>query len=470
MKLTKRDWQITVLVVAGWMALFTHAACKGKRGGGVTGPNPVPTTAPTQVPPTVPFPVRLSGDRFVPPLVGAVICCASGGPVDEGLRDGWELINRDAAERFAAAGVNVTHLRTGPYRGPDNYAALRPTVDMLAGLRMSVEITLIDGWVLRHNLDRWGDGCAVTWEAPKARHIEHVKRVVQETLAPHVFYDIGNEISLCRPADAWYDGIARAAREAGATLVGGDADLPSLQYYNYHGFGLESVGGKPSLLNESNNRDYSPGSWGALIANALETGGRVNIMYWRGPHTDEQQRETLEIIRKLTRGEHVDACLAPSTCPDLVAFGLGLYRTEGFDEDARALSRIELAEIAAAEAAGYAIWNSTPRFGSGRGRPCNDEHHEICSSACGAWRRCEDPTGPTWFGAVPLRSNPYLAKSEPEARVRVCAESGWRDHEGKLVNVPGGQVCSAELRAVDVNAQDHFPMPPNSPPPTLGRR
>ena len=45
-------------------------------------------------------------------------------------------------------------------------------------------------------------------------------------------------------------------------------------------------------------------------------------------------------------------------------------------------------------------FDSTARVGSGRGLPCNDEHHAVCE-ADGIdngpnWRRCEDPRGPEW--------------------------------------------------------------------------
>src|SRR5437868_1049445 len=60
-------------------------------------------------------PLQIQGNQFVPALRGEVVCCTPSTGVDLGKRDGWPLVNDPALYRMAAAGVNVTHFRTGPY-------------------------------------------------------------------------------------------------------------------------------------------------------------------------------------------------------------------------------------------------------------------------------------------------------------------------------------------------------------------
>lgn len=63
-------------------------------------------------------------------------------------------------------------------------------------------------------------------------------------------------------------------------------------------------------------------------------------------------------------------------------------------------------------------WDMTPRFGSGHGRPCNDEHHEICTGDGTAWRPCEDPRGADW------RTN-GVSDVEPKGfQIKLCGDPG----------------------------------------------
>jgi hypothetical protein len=383
--------------------------------GGPGKPTPIPTPTPVATP-TPPSwqPSRIVSGRFEPPLIGAVVCCASGGPVDEGLRDGWELITPEAAARLASFGISITHVRTGPYAPSDpsyrSYEDLRDTAQMVGGLRMMLEVTLIDGWVLRHGLSAWGEDCEVTRHAPLPHHIEHVQNVVRATRGPHVIYEVGNEIGLCHPSEEWYAGVASAARAAGATIVGGDADYEFLDYLVVHGFRVPPAGAKPVLHNESDNNPHSAQQWIDLIRAEREAG--ITPYYWAGPDSDAQRQSVLSLIRELLSGQ---GCAPPASCEPVTRQGFSILHCDG----------------------NVCVLNSTTKFG-GAQAPCNLEHPEGCTSSCGAQRLCEDPRGPAWSGVFRILENPYLAKAFVGDMVRACPRSDARDSHGQPLEVSPG--------------------------------
>jgi hypothetical protein len=114
----------------------------------------------------------------------------------------------------------------------------------------------------------------------------------------------------------------------------------------------------------------------------------------------------------------------PSACPPLVRWGtsLGVQTNPARD-----------------------VWylDSTPRFGTGHGQPCNEEHHVPCTGADGvSWRRCEDPRGGDWQvrGAAQLVdtcNDGYCAHVQGPGQVQVCPLWNVQDAEGKPVHVAG---------------------------------
>jgi hypothetical protein len=71
-------------------------------------------------------------------------------------------------------------------------------------------------------------------------------------------------------------------------------------------------------------------------------------------------------------------CPSPATCPKAAKWGVGLHTCTN---------------VAYGETC---VLDSTPRFGTGNGQPCNDEHHTVCGNNCGSWRLCEPLGGPVW--------------------------------------------------------------------------
>jgi hypothetical protein len=433
----------TVLVplayaLVGWFALNIAGILSCGRGGGnpIDPSSPPPTPSPTPTPVNRLFPSQLvhadGGTRWEPPLHGAVICCADDDPrQDEGLIRGWPLINEAAAREFAAAGVNATAIRTGPNPpgDPDHrpYEMLRPTVDMLGGLGIMVDVSLIDGWVLKHGLSAWpGEGCEIFSEAPKAHHKQHIRRVVQETLAPWVYYSVGNEVSICPGhSEAWYRGVYDTAKQAGAQIVGGDEEYAFLDFEEIHGWKLPIAKERPMHLSESNNEFHAPADWLELFKNAEQVGGTV--YYWAGPATEADRAETLRLLKGwLDAGRpRAVACDMPTTCPPITKWGGHEHTCEG----------------------NVCLLDSTPKFGHPP-RPSNEEHNS--STSCtgqdegplsAAWRRCEDPRGAAWSGVLRVMGNPFQAKAQVGSLVRICPRDDAVDYFGKPVQV-GPDPCT----------------------------
>lgn len=95
------------------------------------------------------------------------------------------------------------------------------------------------------------------------------------------------------------------------------------------------------------------------------------------------------------------------------------------------------------------IWylDSTPRFGTGNGQPCNEEHHAPCTGDDGVnWRKCEDPRGGVWDtrnGAklVDVCNEGYCAHVKGPGQVQVCPRADLQDYEGVPVRKTG-DACS----------------------------
>jgi hypothetical protein len=273
-------------------------------------------------------PIRIEGAQFAPPLRGGVVCCDDPGTpgVDEGLRDGWTLATAVALDRLAAAGLNITHFRTGPYSassaasiellqeqdralaaavaasvanygpGPEILDDLRTAVQAANARGIYVEVDLIDNWALATaGKNYWGDRCGVTHGAPKARHLQWVRDVVDHTGDLAVLYNLGNEAFRCNPWPEWENGLyneAKArlqARGWPTRPVGSSVMLPNVRVpLDYRALGdvffAPPAMEIPVMLVESDNADRAPAEWWALVEQANRNG--TYVMVWRGPNSD----------------------------------------------------------------------------------------------------------------------------------------------------------------------------------------
>lgn len=261
---------------------------------GRSGPLPtaVSPTGPASTPPSNPTPAPALRWPF-----GAIICCDDPRTpsVDEGYRDGWSLATPAALAKIAASGAKWTHYRTGPFRdGSVTIPGLVAAVANANSLGVSVEVDLIDNWALAHGETTWGDGCDVTHEAPRPRHLYHVRTIVEATAQLEVRYVLGNEGFRCHPDEAWDRGLyAEAKRYAGVRQVGSNSGLRVVgDFYTFHGFEPASGG---DWLAESDGADHGPEEWVELYRESRRRGGY--LMLWRGPMSDSEWDRLLTLMR-----------------------------------------------------------------------------------------------------------------------------------------------------------------------------
>lgn len=152
----------------------------------------------------------------------------------------------------------------------------------------------------------------------------------------------------------------------------------------------------------------------------------------------------------------------PESCPALIRWGGGVHaqRTPSFEG-------IPKNPVFAGN---YITNDSTARFGAnagGRGNPCNDEHHNLCTvdgdahvhtpgpdGLCTSYRRCEDPRGPVWrvlqgdsrckteAAGWQLTCGPM----QPGLHViEICPRPDVQDHHGRPVTVLGNACFQFEV-------------------------
>lgn len=152
----------------------------------------------------------------------------------------------------------------------------------------------------------------------------------------------------------------------------------------------------------------------------------------------------------------------PESCPALIRWGGGVHaqRTPTFHGIPKEPVFV-----------GNHITNdSTARFGNnagGRGNPCNDEHHNLCTvdgdahvhtpgpdGHCTSYRKCEDQRGPVWkviqggsrckteaagwqLTCGPMQGGRHV--------IEICPRSDVQDHYGKPVSVLGNACTRFEV-------------------------
>jgi len=295
-------------------------------------PKPPPPPPPPPTPAPLP-PLRIEGSAFVPALEGGIICCDDPRTpgVDEGLRDGWTLATDAALDGLAAASLNVTHYRTGPYRAAQQAGTQTesehdrrlarilevsvreygPGEEILPDLRRSVqaanargiyvEVDLVDNWALANGWNFYGDDCQVTKGPPPEGYLGWIRAVVAVTWDLAVTYNLGNEGFRCRPSEEWERGLYAEAKAALAARgvsrpVGSQVALPntrvSFDYRTLAGFSAPPRMEIPVALTEDDGGDHSPEEWAALVAQARQNG--TYVMVWRGTMSDRDFERAIQ--------------------------------------------------------------------------------------------------------------------------------------------------------------------------------
>jgi hypothetical protein len=214
------------LRVATLIAILAGVGCVHKP------PTPIPTPSPKPTPsPSTMKPLAVLGNQFSPPILGSIT-----------THHNWPLLDLDALDKIAAAGLNYTDFRL-PFGFDDraNYEAylrapsggltqvfdltkfnpafwglLHDRVAYAQSKGVYVLVDLIDGWWLKHaelshqwrksnNINGVDLGyCSDTQSAPQPIHEAWIRHVVDSVGdQPNVIWQDGNELSFCNPSATW---------------------------------------------------------------------------------------------------------------------------------------------------------------------------------------------------------------------------------------------------------------------------
>jgi hypothetical protein len=381
--------------------------------------------------------LKVEGNKFlnaagqVVRLQGVIACCADADVDSPGtLEYGWPLVNVPFLELLAQYKQNFCHIRLGPMlqknwdgQGADGetnpgvqgyvlrankydldqfeptyWTGVEQVIVAARALGIYVQVDLADAWVLDHQLGPWSDernhqnweggSLAVMSAAPKGYHEKWIRQAVKVCgRFDNVLWQDGNESFKGGNGMApWVLGMRNIVRDEenrdsyAHRPFGTNSQREEIEegcdYGVYHEKTAPDPTTHPRMTNEYG--DLSPSGVLAQVRIAWASEG-VQFHYWRGGHNGKDFLATLETIKRIVTGEDVPPDI-PDHCPPLVKTGSKIHNIMdgGFqmvDKPVRG---------------GYVVVDSTPRFGSGRGEPCNEEH-----PGCGG-RPCEDPRGQLW--------------------------------------------------------------------------
>jgi hypothetical protein len=397
--------------------------------------NPRGAPPPPPPPGSMMRPLRVGGNQFVTHdgpvhLQGHIICCDNDDtPENEGLARGWPLIDPATLDLMATYRLNYTHVRLGPMsetepnevrayaqvadgrfdltRWNDDYwMRFRALLVHAQSRGIYVECDLIDVWGLDHQVTPWSlhrniNGLEVgSWEVtrgrPHAVHEAWIRKVIRETAEfPNVLYQDGNE-SWKTSGTEWSEGVIAIAKDeleamGLSRLVGSNnEERPgNADYYTLHQKTAPGAGTRPVMVNEYQTLPVETVLAEAKRARDLGT----SFHYWAGSHSDADRLRTFAGLKTIVEGG--DPPPIADRCPTLVRWGSSLHVLH---IGPNLLPIPTPTQAGAIKAYGklpnqaISVWDSTPRFGSGRGQPCNDEKGY---GACGG-RNCEDPRGPVF--------------------------------------------------------------------------
>lgn len=364
-EMTRSQWAIRALAVLALAFASTAATCPRPPDQCPGQPKPCPTPTPTPTPPPAGFDALLLS-RQGPVIVdtagkpfdfhGYAGCCNSEEgepPID------WALTSEADMDRIKAAGLNVVHIRLGPYRAlPDSPESLKATggpylelngkADLTRwnpafwayvrellrygsslGLRFEVDVT--DGWGCKG-----GSGGANVpgyhpWKAennaqgqdilvecgtgelfPGSVSEAWVRKAFSETVDFPVMYQDGNEINLVRfYKTTWSASIGLHLRDVEAIkktkrhLFGTNAPegcaLPQVDYCTIHSeeapTAADRQGTDKPVLNSEYNPDpaFSPEALKSRFCESKRNG--TYWWYWRHGQTKAQAEATWALLR-----------------------------------------------------------------------------------------------------------------------------------------------------------------------------
>jgi hypothetical protein len=279
--------------------------------------------------------LHVAGGRLVtsqgdPRLLGTIIGSVGDEP-------GWPLVSIQALDAIKAAGLNYTHVRTGPFTaeaeapqfafyekgasGLYDLGRINPNFQRLLldtclaakdrGIYCEVDIPG-DRWVVQHKVSPWQrnsnvqgeehSGLGIFQAAPDPVHQAAIRAVVATLCGlDNVMWSTGNE-AFKSASPAWEQPVVAMLHECAKPHVSGANSVEGAPFNDYtilHQSLAPTPLSKPVLVNEFGD-EISPLDVvnEALKADKLGT----YYEYWRGGHTIPEWRETIAKLGQIRAG------------------------------------------------------------------------------------------------------------------------------------------------------------------------
>lgn len=296
-------------------------------------------------------PLRVKGTKFIDPtghqvkLMGAISCCE-----ESKTTGGWPWASEYFMREVKAHGGNHITLRLGPNAGqeavttlynndgnkysfdgyipksipgwepyyplefdPNFWARLRKTINLALSLDLYAEVSVVDGWCLRHRWPPWESNYSgIMASRPKTHHKVWIQKVAKECgRYPNVIYLCGNENFLprdvCQPA--WEIGMVDLIREQETKhghprhLIGTNSRNKQIEKNAKMDFVVEHGDqavpprwNKPLYINEAGPR-LTAKTFAEQAKRALELGSA--FLLWRGDMKEPEFQRALDEMAKI---------------------------------------------------------------------------------------------------------------------------------------------------------------------------
>lgn len=307
---------------------------------------------PIAPPPIKLSPLKVDGNRFVDSagdevkLLGAIHCCdAPDTPFDDAKVHWWPLVDEPTLDKFAAHGLNWTHIRLGPFtvagECDPNYVGYltmpdawrvdiqqwfihfwgraRTVCHWCLDRGIYVEADLVDRWVRqRPGIDPWhaqnniqgieAGGLEIFEAAPQPIHERWIRKCVEELGEfPNVMFNTGNE-GFKRYSPEWELGVRSLVRFElraqgyGDRLVGSNTHNTDIEaqfdYATRHANVAQDPESYPLMVTEYGT--LPPDKVLRQVRSARETGTAFH--YWMGSQTTAERETTLNGLKRIVGG------------------------------------------------------------------------------------------------------------------------------------------------------------------------
>lgn len=353
MRINRRE----MLIGMGAFTTGALAAHLPSCGGGPGDPTPVPTSTPAPTPtPHFMNPLRRSGGDLLAGetpifLYGLAVCC-EGYP-----QNGWPRISFPFIQEAAMNGINMVHIRLGPFM-PETTKAdpledcpyyfkdgkvdlnvwydkywedLRKLLYEAERLGVYVEIDLIDAWLLKYpeihpwtaqnninGFDRGSKWPLLDGEITQEPYVEKwIRKVIKETGDfPNVYYQDGNELFIHpEPSIPYLESIINVVRDE-EKIHGFKEHLIATNSHREDAegrFGLSNFHQDIAFPINRKQRDlyyevmprgvneyggqFSPEEFKVRLQDAIKKG--TFFILWRGGWNDEEYKRALSYVKEV---------------------------------------------------------------------------------------------------------------------------------------------------------------------------